>query len=387
MAAVDEVRLALERAVPDFSGRHGDWAAVLERARADRRSHRSWRKWALAPVAAAAAAAALVLFWPAGGGGENVLARARAAVGAGPVTHVVVRGAPVEVYDLERHEYRDLPVVEEEWFDPARESPPGRFHYVRTVGGRSVAEFLGGAAHVQFPEGVSQYAGIAAAYEHALAADKASLGAEETVQGRRVYWIRLDFDFGLRPGQYEVAVDAETFEPRFLRVERGPVVSVKFETLGPGEGDFTVGRFHPESSSWSGASRPGPLSPEEARDALKNALWLGERVGKVPLSSIREVRWATEVEALMEEPPTVRALELCYGTGEGCAVTMTEAAEANSMAAGGKGWPALRPPPGTLTFGDATGLGYVLRDGVWVTIQAPSRDQLIAAAEALKPIP
>jgi hypothetical protein len=66
---------------------------------------------------------------------------------------------------------------------------------------------------------------------------------------------------------------------------------------------------------------------------------------------------------------------------------MTEAVEANSMAAGGKGWPLFPPPPGTLTFGDSPGLGYVLRDGVWVTIQAPGRDQLIAAAEALTPIP
>jgi hypothetical protein len=375
MAAVDEVRMALERTVPDFRDRSGDWAGVLEKARTDERKHRRWARWPAAAGAAVAAAAALVLFWPADRAGENVLARARAAVERGPVTHVVVRVASIEVYDLERHEYRSVPDIWEEWFDPAR-----GFHGVQRVGSRLYQEYRGrGPANL--PEGAEEFAGIATAYRHALATDNASLGAEETVQGRRVYWIRVAPVLK----QYEVAVDAQTFEPRFLRVEGGPVVSLQFETLGAGEGDFTVSPRRSESSSWSGTSGPGPLSPEEAGDALENALWLGERFGKVPLSSIREaeISWSTtKLDPLGE---SMRALELCYGSGERCAVSLTETTEPYPMAAGGHGWD-VRPPPGLLALADEPGLGYVIRNGVYVVLLAPSRVELIAAAEALTPI-
>ena len=368
MAAVDEIREAIERTVPDYSGGEGDWAAILEHARAGEGGH--WRRtWPAAAGAAVAAAAALVLFWPAGGQGEDVLGRARAAIERGPVTHVVVR-REVEVYDLERHEYRTVPDVEEEWFDPAR-----GFHYVRTVGSRINRIFLG-RSPADFSEA------LATAYRHALAADEASLGAEQTVQGRRVYWIR--FEAG--PKQYDVAIDAETFEPRFVRVDGGPVASLQYETLGAGEGDFTVPRPGPredrESSSWSGTSQIGPRTPAEARDALPNAQWLGERFGELTLAEIREV--SSPIPGLNGPPTTMRALELCYGPGEPCAVSMTETT--GPGAADGKPWP-IQPPGDTVGFGDAPGLGYVIRDGVFVTIQARSREELLAAAEALKPLP
>lgn len=367
--------MALEGTVPDFRDRSGDWAGVLERARADERKQWRWARWPAAAAAAVAAAAALVLFWPADRAGENVLARARAAVERGPVTHVVVRVASIEVYDLERHEYRSVPDIWEEWFDPAR-----GFHGVQRVGSRVYQEYRG-PRPATLPEGAEEFAGIATAYRRALATDTASLGAEETVQGRRVYWIRVATVLK----RYEVAVDAQTFEPRFLRVEGGPVVNLQFETLGAGEGDFTVSPQRPESSSWSGTSRPGPLSPEEAGDALENALWLGERFGKVPLSSIREaeVSWSTtKLDPLGE---SLRALELCYGSGERCAVSLTETTEPYPKAAAGHGWE-VRPPPGLLALADEPGLGYVIRNGVYVVLLAPSRGELIAAAEALTPI-
>lgn len=373
MAAVDEVREAVERTVPHFSGRTGDWAAVLEKARPDGRVYLSRRKWSVAATAAVAAAAAVVLFWPDSGGRVDVLGRARAAMGRGPVTHVVVHRPPIEVYDLERHEYRSVPNVLEEWFDPAR-----GFHGVERTGSRVFHEFRGrGLAHL--PEGDVEFAGIATAYRHALATDRASLGPEKMVQGRRVYWIGFK--------QYEVAVDAETFEPRFVRFDDGPVLGLVFETLGVGEGDFAVARRGEdgESSSWSGPSRIGALSPEEAREALRNALWLGKRFGEFPLSSIREVSWTT---VHLQAPPEVhRALELCYGQGERCAVSMTEATGPGAAGGQARVIAASRETLGLALADKPGGLGYVFRDGVWVTVQARGRDELIAAAEALARIP
>jgi hypothetical protein len=395
VAAVDEVRAALERTVPDFSDRSGDWAGVLERARVGERKHGRWARWPAAAGAAVAAAAALVLFWP-GGESEGVIARARAAVAGGPVVHVVLRAGSLEVYDLERDEYGSVPVVEEEWFDPAHR-PAGTgcvrcwtLHRVRRVGSRVDAELILRGVPVAFPEGEQPYAGIATAYRRALAAGEASLGAEETMQGSRVYWIEFSSPFapagsGLK--KYEVAVDAETFEPRFVRVDNGPVAAVLlFETLSAGEGNFTLtGRLGAGwgKSTWSGASRVGPRSPAEARAALRNAVWLGERFGALRLASIREVSWPSG--RLEPSAKPVRALELCYGPGERCAVSLTQATEPHPMAAGGRGW-GVRPPPGLLTFGDAPGLGYVIRNGVYVTLLARSRGELIAAAEALTPI-
>jgi hypothetical protein len=383
MAAVDEVRMALERTVPDFRDRSGDWAGVLERAR-DERKHRRWARWPVAASAAVAAAAALVLFWPAGGEGEGVIARARAAVAGGPVVHVVLRAGSLDVYDLERDEYRSVPIVHEEWYDPAR-----GLHFVRRVGSLVDAEALS-RGPLDAPED-EQFAGVATAYRRALASDQASLGAEETVQGHLVYWIRFIVRqpapaFGSRLEEHEVAVDAETFKPRFVRVDSGPVGTVlSFQTLSSGEGDFTLRGPDTDwgTSSWSGTSSVGPRSPAEARTALQNALWLGERFGNLTLASIREVSWLT---SKLDPLGGVRALELCYGSGERCAVSVTETTEPYPPAAGGHGW-GVRPPPGVLALADEPGLGYVIRNGVYVTLLARSRGELIAAAEALTPIP
>jgi hypothetical protein len=61
VAVVDEVGEQLERAVPDFSGRRGDWAGVLAAAGADERDRRRWSRRAVAVVPPAAAVGALAL--------------------------------------------------------------------------------------------------------------------------------------------------------------------------------------------------------------------------------------------------------------------------------------------------------------------------------------
>lgn len=385
MAAVDEVRVALERTVPDFRGRSGDWAGVLGRARSDERDRRKWGRGAVAVVAPVAAMAALVLFWPARHEGDGIIDRARAAVAGGPTVHVVLREAPVEVYDLERDEYGSVPAVHEEWFDPAR-----GLHEVRRVGPRVVSDRLLPNIPARFSDARQQFAGVATAYRRALSSDEASLGAEETVQGRRVYWIRFGVDYAYWTAEHEVAVDAETFQPRFLRVDGGPVATVlTFEALPRGEGDFRPhagpGPNDSGDARWSGPNRVGSRSPAEARAALRGALWLGERFRDLPLASIREARYENEAPKGFF-PRSARALELCYGSREPCAVSMTQATTGYHLAARGHAWP-FEPPPGTLAFGDEPGIGFVIRNGVYVALFARSRDDLIAAAKALTPIP
>lgn len=64
---------------------------------------------------------------------------------------------------------------------------------------------------------------------------------------------------------------------------------------------------------------------------------------------------------------------------------MTEATVGYSLVSR-HAWP-FEPPPGTLAFGDAPGVGFVIRDGIHVVLSARNRDELIAAAKALRPIP
>jgi hypothetical protein len=67
-------------------------------------------------------------------------------------------------------------------------------------------------------------------------------------------------------------------------------------------------------------------------------------------------------------------------------VSLTLATEPHPKAADGYGW-GVPPPPGTLALAGVSRLGYVIRHGVYVTLLAQNRTQLIAAAEALRPIP
>jgi hypothetical protein len=62
VALVDDVREALERAVPDFGDRRGDWAGVLAAAQADVRDRRrEWSRWAVAVLAPVTVVGALAL--------------------------------------------------------------------------------------------------------------------------------------------------------------------------------------------------------------------------------------------------------------------------------------------------------------------------------------
>ncbi|MGH7341720.1 MAG: hypothetical protein ACREKH_14605, partial [Candidatus Rokuibacteriota bacterium] len=291
----------------------------------------------------------------------------------------VLQRPPVEVYDLERDEYGSVPALQEEWFNPDR----GQLRTVWRVGSQVLGRIVGPRR---------QFAGVATAYIRALDADEASLGPEETVDGQRVYWIRFRVEHSKsRTAEHEVAVDAETFEPRFHRVDGGPISTVlTFETVPVGQGDVTPtpveGLGPGVDAGWSGPSSVGPHSPAEARAAFRRALWLGERFRTLLLASIHETRYENQA------PPGIfprhgRALELCYGSGEPCAVSLVQTnGSGRGLCARGHLWP-FEPPPGTLALGDRPGVGFVIHDGVYVLLLARDRDELIAAAKALTPIP
>ncbi|TMK73108.1 MAG: hypothetical protein E6G50_02570 [Actinobacteria bacterium] len=85
----------LDELTPSYDGRRGDWERIAADAEQTqpRALRRSTRLRLGVVVGAIAAVAALVLSSPFGSERGNVLDRALAAVGDGPVLHVVLRGS------------------------------------------------------------------------------------------------------------------------------------------------------------------------------------------------------------------------------------------------------------------------------------------------------
>ena len=90
MTEHDTLEATLEAAVPAFDDEHGDWDDVLARASRSKRPRRR-RQLAVPALAGAAVACALLLAEPFADDDVGVLDRALAAVGDGPVLHLVTQ--------------------------------------------------------------------------------------------------------------------------------------------------------------------------------------------------------------------------------------------------------------------------------------------------------
>ena len=192
----------------------------------------------LAGVAAIAAAIlAVVLLLPQGH--KGVLDRALAAIGDGPILHLVVDVPTGTSYiDLATGRETVQHYRLELWVD----QPLDRFHLVMTYGGRVVGDIL-------YPQDTSSsigrvdpaFAALWGGYRKALADGTATLAGDGTAYGRHVYWLRFR-PVGNEPGS-EVAVDAETFKPIVFRTYSGgrPVDQhiLLAETTDLAHADFT----------------------------------------------------------------------------------------------------------------------------------------------------
>jgi hypothetical protein len=405
MHQVDEVREALDREFVLDPGRSGNWEDVLGRAKAGSPRSGRRRSYLIALAGAVAAVAVGVLLWPGGDGSASILERARAVVSAGPVIHLVLEaedGRMTEV-DLKTGKRRRLEGRHEQWFDPER-----GFHDLYTVDGRAQRDVLYTPGST--PEIERQFIEFTSAYRKALDSGRASVAGKGTEDGRKVYWIRFHVrypSFGIPnyAAEHEVAVDAETFEPRIWRAtqkndalgipESTTEIEIEFwETLPAGGGDFTAaidGNALPED--WRALSRLGPRTPEQARSVLAPPpLWLGDEFRGLPLAGIYELR--AEHGRSAADSDKEPGLEVRYG------------ARPNDTSRGGElhvgltqtntpipwlGWETIvMPAKGTMIVGQVEPefvLGFVRKHGVYVSITASDQGLLLAAAQALKPIP
>jgi hypothetical protein len=378
--------LSPPRAAPDR------WSEIVADAGPARR--RALRPVVVAPFALAAAIAVLVLAWPFGGGPRgSVLDRAAAAIGDGPVLHAVIQsGWGGTQIDLAGGARQMIHGEDELWYDPQR-----GVHDISTFAGAVQGDALYPPGRVSYLD--KTLALLASNYRHALQNGSARLLGEGEVDGRPVYWIRVDTqmlpdtsDGKLHEWAHDVAVSKDTLKPVAIRETRDGNLSPdgisrveSVESLRAGAGDFNA----PASSNvrvGMRVERTGSLTVEEAKAVLgAPVLWAGPSVDGLKLARIsRDTR--------SEGTTTHTGITLYYGPSSGGGIgtpppsgPYLQISETLTLDdAFQRGVENYSPPEGTLlVFGK--GIGVMQSHGVHLALEGSSEELLLAAARALEP--
>jgi hypothetical protein len=403
MGALDpRVTSALDELVPPRPG-PDRWDAIVGSAGGASGGRRRWV--AALPIAGAAlAAAVLALAWPFGSGPQGtILERAAAAIGDGPVIHVVTRsGWGPTLVDLESGARTKLPIEVEVWYDPAR-----GLHERSRLDGVLQHDAVLRPGRVRSLE--KTLVGIARNYRDALRNGTARVLEHAVVHGEAVHWIRVESamypnveDGKLHELAHDVGVSQETFEVVATRETLdgklqpdGIATVLEVETLAAGEGNFTQ-----ELPDWNdvavaiayGAVGKGSFTPSEASAVLgRRALWAGPRIGDLELTRIWKDR---RRERRRGEPwKEYAGVSVYYGKlDEGSltylqpnGVPFVRIAESLTLDRGFRWGSSYIPPEGSVLLTGREGAMHV--DGVHVTIEASSEELLMAAARALQPVP
>lgn len=412
-----------------------DWADVEHRlARRERagqgRGFGRFSRFALAATALAVGiAVAVVAPW---GGSGGFADRALAALGSGPVLHVVAHAqGPTRGRLLDLSTGATTPITQEQeveiWYDHKH----GLKHTIVRSDGKIVDDIL------ETPEGgftpggiVYDCAWIAAhpveatkarvscnangnngtkprviprpkpsidpslqgfldGYQRALATGKARKTGTGEIDGRPVVWLAFDLA-GARSER--VAVDSETMRPLLVRDEPGSY-SYRIEQIGTEsskEADFskpTLVEVGPQPTRGGAiSSKSLPLRASSIQAALRGAVWAGSAVDGLPLTSARRDELRTLFADHARPPETGIGLRLEYGSGaSGAYVVLMESRRPQF----GYQWGFMRttPAPSSLTgklyIAGAT-TGFTVANGIYITINASNHDLLILAARSLQ---
>jgi hypothetical protein len=398
---VTDLDRQLDRLVPEPREK-GDWGRVL----ADSERSRSRRlSLALPLVGVAAAIAILTLAWPFGSERPaGILDRALAAIGEGSALHIVYRGdwGPMSV-DLSTGEVEPVVAESEVWYDPKR-----GVHEVWRLGGEVTSEHLVPIRELSARQ-EEQLVALADNYRDALQSGKARVIGPGRVEGRPVFWIRVRSEWlpDTSDGRNhlfaeEVAVDRETYEPVYARSTRdgrpppggGGQAIIELEQISADDADFDVEKQTNVPSSFMGGTEFGKLlEPAEFSDALGGQpFWLGASHHGKPLAEAREfvIRRRADRNAAWEE---TQGLYLFYGTlrrRTGTpplralsqpAVELEQFREPPRLWIGWAVAPAARE--GRIVI-SGNRSGFVLREGTYISVRAPSVREILEAAAELR---
>jgi len=403
-----------------------DWKDVVRRAEAPadateparaRRSTRSYLARRLAPVLVFVAAALTIGLIEPWQHGPSFTERALGAVGNGPVIHAVLQDETGNT-NIDLATGRETPLLRnlEIWYDSQR-----LFEHTRiSIDGRLTSDILETPTGFQSndsrtTEPLEPKLDVALAefvdgYRSALESGDAQTVGSGTVNGESVTWI----EFKLGSGQTErVAVGEESALPvrveSFLHGTPGWSYDiVSLETLPAGGGDFTPPSEKRALVYDSMRDHIRSISLSDAVETLPGTVWTGESISGLALSEISRVTLTTHYKAESGLAPLVgTGIELRYGEGlpfstnkkpGGSFVWLNEAARPEPI----YDWSdAAVPPARSVLASCATPpreplranelimngcRGLLIENGVYVQIQASSRELLLTAARALRPI-
>jgi hypothetical protein len=281
-----DVQEILERIVPE-PAREADWDAVLRDARPSRARRAAPR---LAILGAAVALAALVSVAPwRGAERSGILDRALAAVGDGPVLHVVLRYDPgVTRVDLKTAKHEALYGDTEYWYDGDR----GLLHETRRFGGIVQYEWV--SRRKEPPPDLDVLAVVSREYRHALEAGTARVTGQDAIDGVRVYWITVPSGRG-DGWAWQVAVSRATFEPVLIRSKfEGKLGAservLRLERMGTDDADLDEADVtsspttDPSANSVNAAGNIRIPLGEVAKTLGRTPLWLGREHAGLPFA-------------------------------------------------------------------------------------------------------
>jgi hypothetical protein len=363
-------------------------------------------------------AVTLVTSWPSGG--PNVVDRALAAIGTGPIVHAVVeRSSPDDVVvNLATGSSRERSHEIEYWYDREHSFLHTRLltdakmltEIVETPTGSDsdLGHYPGGIAARLDPA----LAEFVTQYREALANGIAKVISNVTIDGREVTVLRIELGHG---GVEDVAVDRDSYRPLFItynqqgqRMTRWRVATI--ESLPRNPSYFTKPERSASRPTGGTATEGGEIAPAQAADALERpALWLGTRFGDLPLDRIEKSGVETDYTDGTKHDGV--KLELTYGETRpdgrlipsGPWVVIGEAASvAGSYQLGFNDGGDPAAPEGSIALENqrifaaypdrpvperAEWTGKLMRGGVYIQIRASSRQLVLDAARGLTQIP
>jgi hypothetical protein len=226
-------------------------------------------------------------------------------------------------------------------------------------------------------------------YQRALATGKARKTGTGKVGGRPVVWLALDLP---GRGSEQVAVDSETMRPLLVRYDAGYAYRIEqIGTESSDEANFskpTVAEVASQPSKGEViSSKSLPLTPPSIWAALPGAVWAGNPLGGLPLTSARLDELRTSFADHARPPETGVGLRLEYGSGaSGAYVVLMESKRPQF----GYQWGRITLTPSGLSgklyyYSSGAAVGFTVANGIYITINASNHDLLIRAARNLRP--
>jgi hypothetical protein len=383
----------LREEVLELLAERPDLVAIADAFSATQASPRRRRRVSVrigAAVALGVVAVASASLWP-GSTTSDFSERANAAVGSGPVLHVVVDApARTTIVDLASGEEVALRVRLEYRYDAER----GLLRTTVSRAGRVGADVLQTPTVTHGdsrPELDPALVGFVSGYREALTTTKPVAGV---VDGRRVLWL----EFGSGPSRERVALDRQTLTPLFVEslVEprvRWDVLEIRAREHRPHDFDPLAGRGPQPIRGSVVTSRAIALS-ELARSVPWLAVSDGSRIEGLDLTAVEVEQLVRGYAHPVGRTERGRGARLLYQDSAGSYVELQQAPRpepAYAYVGGSTFGSTAVPPRGRLALtalsgprGDTRWLGQLRAGPLFVTIWA-SWPLVLAAARGLEP--